>query len=173
MERVMIIGCAGVGKSTLARKLGALTGLPVIHLDREHWRPGWVESPTDEWNDRVSELAGGERWIIDGNYIGTMTVRMSAADTVIFLDFPRRICLARVLSRMLTGYGKSRPDMTEGCEEKLDIVFLKWIWDFPKHSRPRNLEMIEKYREGRTIHHLRSPRELKAFLDELERHGAR
>lgn len=93
MERVAIIGPGGAGKSTLARQLGAITGVPVIHLDREHWKPGWVETPAAEWEERVRELAAAERWIIDGNYGGTLDVRLDRADTVVFLDFGRFRCL--------------------------------------------------------------------------------
>ncbi len=85
MERVAIIGPGGAGKSTLARILGEVTGLPVVHLDREHWRPGWVETPRDEWERRASELAAGERWIIDGKLRGNNGVAFDRADTIVVL----------------------------------------------------------------------------------------
>ena len=88
MKRVLIIGSGGAGKSTLARQMGEISGLPVIHLDAEHWRPGWIEPSKDEWAARVDELTRGESWIMDGNYGGTMSQRIAAADTILFLDLP-------------------------------------------------------------------------------------
>lgn len=71
MRRVLVIGCGGAGKSTLARQLGEATGLPVIHLDAHYWRPGWVETPKETWRAAVDELIAADAWIMDGNYSGT------------------------------------------------------------------------------------------------------
>lgn len=165
MERVAIIGPGGAGKSTLARRLGESTGLPVIHLDREHWRPGWVEPPRDEWSARVLQLAGGERWIIDGNYGGTMEPRLARADTIVFLDFPRWRCIYRVIKRRIVYRDRPRPDMAAGCEEKLDLKFLRWIWDYPATRRPGILALLRAARaEGKTVVVLRDPRALERWL---------
>lgn len=165
MERAAIIGPGGAGKSTLARKLGEVTGLPVIHLDREHWRPGWVEPPRDEWESRVQELAAGERWIIDGNYGGTMETRIERADTIVFLDFGRVRCLRGVITRRIRYRNRTRPDMTEGCQERLTWQFLKWIWDYPKTKRPGILEMLaEAQARGKRVVVLRSYGEVTEFL---------
>ena len=91
MHRIVVVGPGGAGKSVLARKMGERLGLPVIHLDALYWRPGWVQTPKDEWKAKVRELLSGERWIIDGNYGGTAGLRMAAADTIVLLDFPRRV----------------------------------------------------------------------------------
>ncbi len=79
MKRIAIIGPGGAGKSTLARQIGAKTGLPVIHLDAHYWHEGWVETPKEEWAQAVRELAEGEAWVMDGNYGGTMEIRLPAA----------------------------------------------------------------------------------------------
>src|SRR6201995_1710403 len=115
MRRVLVIGSGGAGKSTFARRLGARLGLPGKHLDASYWKPGWVETPKEEWRRSVERLVEGDSWVIDGNYSGTLEVRLAACDTVVFLDLPRRVCIWRVLKRVLTYRDGSRPDMAEGC----------------------------------------------------------
>src|SRR4051812_11836598 len=97
MRRVVVIGSGGAGKSTLARRIGERLGLPVIHLDAEHWQSGWIEPSKEEWARRVSELVKADAWVIDGNYGGTMDSRLAACDTAIFLDLPRSLCVVRVV----------------------------------------------------------------------------
>src|ERR1700733_11230557 len=99
MRRVAVVGSSGAGKSTFARRLGERTGLPVIHLDHAYWRPGWDPPPDDEWDEIAPRLAAGDEWIIDGNYSRTVDARARRADVVVFLDYPRVGCLARVLRR--------------------------------------------------------------------------
>lgn len=165
MERVAIAGSGGSGKSTLARQLGDITGLPVIHLDREHWRPGWVEPPREEWERRVAELSAGERWIIDGNYGGTMGERFARADTIVFLDIGRLTCLYRVAKRRLTYRGQSRPDMADGCCEQLDPAFMKWVWDYRTKQRPTVMRLLaEARKQGKRVVILRNGRQVRAFL---------
>ena len=115
MKRVLILGSGGAGKSTLARQLGERTGLPVIHLDRMWWRPGWVNCSQEEFDLALERELAGERWIIDGNYNRTLERRLTRADTVVFLDYPARTCLWGALRRVFRYRGKSRPDMPEGC----------------------------------------------------------
>lgn len=159
MQRVMIIGCSGSGKTTLAKQLAERTGLPLIHLDREYWRPGWVEPDKAEWAAHVETLASQPRWIIDGNYGSTLAPRMTAADTVIFLDFSRGRCVSRVLSRSLRWYG--RATQAEGCPERFDWEFLRWVWNWRRDSRPRMIKALECFK-GK-IYLLRTPREVSQF----------
>ncbi|MFZ9683488.1 MAG: DNA topology modulation protein, partial [Cephaloticoccus sp.] len=137
MQRIIIIGCGGAGKSTLARELGARLGLPVHHLDRLFWRSGWVPTPRDEWAQIQTQLCAAPAWIIEGNYGGTMDIRLAACDTVIFLDYARHVCVWRMLRRWWQYRDRSRPDMTEGCPERLNFEFFLWIWRFRRRSRPR------------------------------------
>lgn len=166
MERIMIIGCGGSGKSTLAQQLGEKLQLPVVHLDKLFWTPGWVSISKEEF-DRVHEDAiSKEKWIIDGNFDRTIPVRLQRCDTVIYLDFSRFACLMGVLKRVLTTYGKVRPDMGEDCPERLDFDFLKWVWNFNKNKRERNYCLL-KETEGIQVIILKNRREVNRFLAQL------
>lgn len=167
MNRVLVIGSAGAGKSTFSRRFAEITGLPLIHLDRLFWKPGWVETDKAEWRELVERALEGERWIIDGNYGGTMEMRLAACDTVIFLDLSRFLCTYRVLKRVFTYRKGSRPDMAEGCDERLDLQFARFVWNYPNRSRPNVLERLECVRNSNTIITLRSRRDVAAFLSGL------
>lgn len=167
MRRVLVIGPGGAGKSTLARRLGERLGLEVVHLDRLYWRAGWVETGKEEWARRVAELVGREAWVIDGNYSGTLERRLEACDTVVFLDLPRALCVWRVLKRMVTSRWRGRPDMAEGCRERFDLTFLKWVWTYPERRRPKVLAMLDERCAGKRVVRLRSRAEVERFLGEL------
>ena len=131
--KIAILGHSGSGKSTLARKLGEKYGLPVLHLDSIQFRPGWVETTREEKREKLTAFldANPGGWVIDGNYLKICAERRFAeADRILYLDFPRRICLFRVLRRWQMYRGVTRPDMGAGCEEKVDLEFLRWVlWD--------------------------------------------
>ena len=135
MERILIIGCGGAGKSTLARQLGEKTGIPVVHLDKLYWRPGWQHLSREEFDAVLAEGLQRDAWIMDGNFNNTIEKRIARCDTVIYLDFSRFACIMGVCKRVLTTYGTVRPDMGEGCPERFDLDFLKWVWNFNKNKR--------------------------------------
>ena len=166
MERVIIIGCGGAGKSTLARQLGEKTGLPVVHLDQLFWKPGWVESTKEEIDEKIRREMENPQWIMDGNYNRTMARRMERCDTVIYLDFNTSACVMGVLKRIVTNYGTVRPDMGEGCPERFDWEFLLWVIHYNKKHRERNYGLL-KSAEGKNVIILRNRREVKAFLNSL------
>ena len=138
VRRVLVIGCSGAGKTTFAVELAARTGLPLVHLDKEFWRPGWTMPPRSEWRARVAELIAQPAWILEGNFDSSLDLRLPRADTVIWFDMPRHLCLRRVAKRIVTTHGKVRPDMGPGCPEKIDFAFLKWIWNFNRTERPKS-----------------------------------
>lgn len=168
MKKILVIGSSGAGKSILSRKLGEITGLPVIHLDFHHWRSGWTEPPKDVWEGQVTELLKGDEWIMDGNFGGTMERRLEGCDTVVFLDLPRLVCAWRVIKRVLTYHGDTRPDLPEGCPEKFDLQFLKWVWDFPNRSRPKVLARIANVADRARVFRLTSNREVEEFLNSMQ-----
>ena len=165
--RIAIIGSSGAGKSTLARQLGARLSLPVIHLDRHHFRAGWVSMEPEAWQELNRKLAARERWIIDGNYSSTMDIRLAAADTIIYLDFPRLLCVWRAFRRWLTYRGRTRPDLAPDCPEKLDLEFVQWIWNYPTRSRPATLHRLAALEGQKEIIRLRSAGEVRDFLSRL------
>jgi len=169
MQRVLVIGAGGAGKSTFSVRLGQRTGLPVVHLDREHWQPGWVEPPRETWGATIARLVAGERWILDGNFGGSLEQRLAACDTVVFMDMPRLQCLWRVLLRRLRHRGRARPDMAPGCNEKLPADFLWWIWTYSARRRPAILLRLRRLRPGQAAVVLRSDREVERFLASLGR----
>ena len=164
MERILIIGCSGSGKSRLARKLGQKLGLPVIHLDQLWWTENWQNVTVEEFDSRLAMALNMDRWIIDGNYSRTMGVRLSQCDTVIYLDFSRWACLLGMCQRLLSSRGKTRPDMSAGCPERFSWEFVKWIWDFNKNNRVRNYTYLSQAKHARSVV-LKNRREVKAFLD--------
>ena len=166
-HRIVVLGSGGAGKSSLARQLGGILELPVIHLDRLFWHAGWVPTPREEWIRVQRELVAGERWILDGNYGGTLPERLAAADAVLFLDLPRWTCLARTIGRTLRAGGLPRPDMAEGCPERMGLPYLRflwWIWKYPSRSRPRLLARLSDLPEGARVLRLRSAREVEVLV---------
>lgn len=167
MKRVAVVGCSGSGKTTFVLRLGAATGLPVIHLDTHYWRR--VGSPSaDDWKTPHASLLEGERWIADGNYGNTLETRFAAADTIIDLDRSRFICLWRVVTRAIRYRGSARPDLNAGCPERLDPGHLGYLWNFPTRSRPRLETAMDKARsQGRTVVKLCSDRDADRYLAAL------
>ena len=166
MERIILIGCGGAGKSTLARKLGEKLDLPVVHLDKLFWLPGWVERDRDEFDDLLRAEMAKPSWIMDGNFNRTLPERLAQCDTVIYLDFHRITCLWGVIKRNFTTRGKVRPDMGEGCPERIDFEFMKWVWNFNKNKRESYYKMLNEVENIETIV-LKNRRAVKLFLKSL------
>lgn len=155
MRRVMIIGPCGSGKSTLARELAPRMGLPLVHMDQLGWQAGWVETDKAELHARLAEAVAGERWLIEGNYGSVLAPRLERADTVIYLDFPIRLCLWRLMRRILTLRGQSRPDMPEGCPERFDAAFFWYVMTWNSGPRVRTEAHIAPH--AHKVIRLRSP----------------
>ena len=162
MQRVLVIGSPGAGKSTFSRELARRTGLPLTHLDAEYWRPGWVRPPKAEWEAKVRELISPDAWILDGNYTSTLSLRAARADTVIALDCPRWLCLYRAVRRAWFG---QRPDRLDLGQEPLNLEFLRFIWSFPAVQRRQLLEL--KQMLGLHLVRLSTDAQAEAWLSAL------
>jgi adenylate kinase family enzyme len=155
MRRVAIIGPGGAGKSRLARELGKRLDLPVIHLDALFWRSGWVEADRAEWEALNRRLVQGESWILDGNYGGTMEIRLAAADTIVLLDPPPLLCIWRVLRRR---------QRDEPASARRLLRFVAYIWRYRRTRRPAVVERIVRHGAGKQVHVLHNRRDVQQFL---------
>lgn len=164
--RWLVVGSSGAGKSTLSRALGSILGLPVIHLDLHFWNTGWVETPTDEWEEKNRRLVAGDEWIIDGNYSGTLNLRLPRADRVILIDLPPWRCVWRVLKRFRSSGTSPRPDIPADCpDQMMDRQFLWYIVSYRWRSRPKVLRLVAAHPNAElTV--LRSDHEIAAFLEQ-------
>ena len=167
MKKVLIIGCGGAGKSTLARRLGEKTGLPVVHLDQIWWEPGnWQHLSREEFDRRLALELEKPRWILDGNFNRTMEVRLEACDTVIYLDYSRWVCLGSWIGRVIRNRGKARPDMAEGCGEWFDPEMAKWIWTFNSKNRQRYYSLLDGL-EGKQVIILKNRKQAEQLLEQF------
>ena len=167
MKKIMLIGSGGSGKSTLARQLGQRLGISVHHLDSLLWRADWQAVPCEEQQRIQTDLISRDDWIIDGNYGGTMDLRLNASDTIIFLDLPRTTCVYRILKRSIRYRHQARPDMAAGCPEKIDFAFLKWVWRYPDEQRPDIQARLAQAAATKTIIVLKSRKEVRRFLESV------
>ncbi|MFI7214593.1 hypothetical protein [Micromonospora maritima] len=237
MRRILVVGSSGAGKSTLAGELARRLDLPLIHLDRHYWRPGWTAPDPVEFRAEVAALAARPAWVMDGNYAGTLDLRLPRADALVLCDPSRVRCLTRVLRRRwlhrampgaagpdrpipdAAGSGRTmpnatgpvrptsvaagpvrptsdaagpgrpssdaagpgrpssdvagpvrataRPDLPDGCPERIDLDLLRYVWRYPRHSRPRVLAAVAAYAPTIPVHRLRRPRDVARFLDHL------
>ena len=159
MERAMVIGCPGAGKSTFAKRLHEVTGLPLYYLDMLWHKPDRTNIPRDEFDARLEEIVRKDKWIIDGNYQRTLEMRLKECDTVFLLDYPLEVCLAGAQSRI----GKRREDLP-WLETEFDEEFKQWIKGFPKEELPRIYKLLEKYEGKADIIIFRARKETEDYL---------
>ena len=167
MERIMIIGCGGAGKSTLARKLGEKLGLPVVHLDQIWWAPGnWQHATREDFDTQIMAEMDKPRWILDGNFNRTLELRLERCDTVIYLDMPRLVCLKNWIGRVIKNWGHARADMAPGCNEWFDPEMAGWIWSFNRDNRKRYYELLDGLKD-KQVYILKNRRAVKRFLEKI------
>ena len=141
MEKIIIIGCPGSGKSTFARKLKSIIDLPLYHLDMIFWNGDRTTIPKEIFNNRLRKIMSTSEWIIDGNYSSTMEMRLKECDTVFFLDYPTEVCLDGIESRK----GQVRSDIPWAESDNTDEEFISFISSYNTESRPEVISLLEKY----------------------------
>ncbi|NTJ64329.1 AAA family ATPase [Agrobacterium rhizogenes] len=167
-ERILIIGCSGTGKSTLAQAIASLRDLTYVSMDRDiFWLPGWKSRPRPEAIALIEQAVAGPRWIMDGNSPGTLPLRLPRTDIVIWRRPSRHVALRGVISRWLRYRGRSRPEMAPGCPERLDWKFLRYIWTFDRDEAPQFQDMLARYGSNVPVVTLKSYRDGEELLSRL------
>jgi adenylate kinase family enzyme len=164
MNRVVVIGNGGSGKTYLSARLAARLGLPVIHLDAEYYDEAWRPLPQDEFAARQRELVAQPRWLIEGNYARTLPIRLAAADTLVFLDLPARTCLTGILQRRWKYRGGQHAD---GVYDRITWNFITYIWGYRRTMRPRVELMTAVHGRHLNVITLTSRRQTTRWLAEL------
>jgi adenylate kinase family enzyme len=162
----MIIGQPGSGKSTLAIAIAKRTGLPAIHIDKMHWQPGWVERGRADKDQLSLEAAASERWVFEGGHSATWAERLARADMLVWLDRPVALRLWRVILRAVRGRGQIRPDMADGCPERLRMLpeFMTYIWSTRHSARAKMVRLAQMAPPHCKVVRLRSDAEMAEFL---------
>ena len=168
--KIAIIGHSGSGKSTLARKLAEQYNLPVLHFDRVQFRPNWEIRPQPSKEIMTKTfLDVHPSWVIDGNYSKlSYTRRMEEADVIVVMLFNRWHCLWRVTKRYLKYKNKTRPDMAQGCKEKLDWEFVKWVlWEGrSKEKLQRFQNIVDSYPDKTVV--IKNQRQLNNVHERID-----
>lgn len=168
MKRIVIIGCPGVGKTTFSRKLAAKTNLPLTHLDSYyHDTKHDYQNDKQAWKQLVSSLVNKDKWIIEGNYKSTFELRFARADTIIYLDFPRRTAIYRTLKRRIQHHSKLRPEMPANWKEKISPKFMQFVWSFNATEKPMMYTLLAQQKD-KNIVILKNGQETDAYLQMLQ-----
>lgn len=171
MNKVAVIGCPGSGKTYFSRELSKITGLPLIHLDRLYHDKELPEDPVEKrplWLKQVQKISDNKQWIMDGNYKSSFDIRLSAADTIIVLDYPKYLVIYRLFKRRLQYHNKLRPDMPNGWQERINWDFYKFVWNFKRQYLPLLLDKVKEHGRGKSVIVLSNPEQAKQYLKKLK-----
>lgn len=162
MKKVIIIGCPGAGKSYFAKKLHSLSGIPLYHLDMIWHKKDKTHISREEFDERLKRILQEKAWILDGNYLRTMELRVKACDTVIFFDFPYEVCMEGIYNRE----GKKQDDIPWEVE-KADSLLLETVRNYNQAQRPHVYSLLEKYKHGKEMYIFKTREEAEKWFMEV------
>ncbi len=166
MDRIAIIGCGGSGKTHLANRLAALLDLPLTHLDAIYYDTDWNPLPADDFARHQQQLTDRPRWLLEGNYAGTLPIRLARADTVIFLDVPAMVCLTGILHRRWHYRGGQHTE--DGVYDRITWNFVRYIWGYRRTMRPRIDNLLAQHSHNATLVTLTCRRQTARFLARIQ-----
>ena len=167
LKKILVIGCCGAGKSTFSKKLQSIINLEIIHLDQYYHKPNWEETEQDEWKKIVNSLVQKPFWIMDGNFSGTMDVRIKSADTIIYLDYPTLKCFWRVIIRIFKYHGVVRSDMANGCKEHFDLEFLHFVLTFNSKFKKGIIQKLNLVKDEKKVRVFKTDKQADKFLAQI------
>ena len=167
MQRILVTGCCGAGKSTFSKKLKSILKLELIHLDQYYHKPNWEEPEKDEWEKIVYTLVKKPSWIMDGHFSETMDIRIKSADTIIYLDYPTLKCFWRVIIRIFKYHGSVRFDMAKGCKEQFDLEFLHFVLTFNRKNRKKFIQKINLVKDEKKVFVFKTDKQADKFLSQI------
>jgi adenylate kinase family enzyme len=172
MRKVSIVGCPGSGKTSVGRRLATRLDVPFVELDSIFHQPGWVDLERDEFRSRVGEVLDGDGWVVDGNYSAVQDVVWRAADTVVWLDLPRRVVMRRVTLRTVRR-AVTREELWNGNREPLTNFYrldpehniIRWAWvKYPAYVERYAAAAGDPANARLAFVRLRSQRQIDAFV---------
>ena len=167
LQKILVIGCCGAGKSTFSKKVQSILNLEIIHLDQYYHKPNWEETEQDEWEKIVNSLVQKPSWIMDGNYASSFDIRFKYADTIIYLDYPTILCFWRVIKRIVKYYGKVRSDIQQGCKERFDLEFLYFVATFNYKNRIGIIEKLNLIKNEKKVYILKTDKAADLCLGQI------
>ena len=162
MKKVAIIGCGGSGKSHVSRQLGTVLNAPVTHLDAVYYDDEWNPLPAEKFEALQRDLVSAPSWVIDGNYNSTLSIRLAACDTAVFLDLPTWQCLWGIFSRQAKhGAGQKEG----GVYNRLTWNFVKYVAQYRRTMRPKALAQFQEHAGHAHVVMLTSRRRVRRWLE--------
>lgn len=166
-QRIIILGSIGSGKTALAKRINNRQRIPVYHLDKEYWQPNWSRPDEKDWQKKLVNLASQDTWVMDGNYIETLEIRLSKADLVIMLDIEQKVCIRGLFFRTLKGLFIKRNDLGKGCKDTFNKGYsdlVEWAKQFKEKYYPALLEKCYRY-PNIDIKIFKTRKEAKKFVE--------